>query len=539
MITNHIHQLGTLEVAYYVTLAALALKVLPFFWRRFFSSEKKLPPPPLQGPASESWLFGLHQYISNSPDVGAMHEQWAEEYGPAFIIPGLFGSKKVMIRDPKAVAHFYSKETYGYVQTRLAKVFIETLFGRGLLWAEGDSHKRQRKALSPAFSNAAIRRLTSVFYDSAYKTKEAWDARLEAESDTVIDVQAWMNHIALDSIGIAGFGHDFGSLNGTQSAVSNAFNSLGSEDVSYLSNIVVLLSPAFPALLKLPTSRNEMIRNLKKSLSDIADELLKRTRQEKGGEVGAETAQEKSIIGMLIKAENNGVSQEEIVAQMNVLLLAGYETTSISLTWALIELSRQPEKQERLRNELASFRADDPSWDDLMNGLPYLDAVTHEILRLHPPVGETTRVAAEDDILPFAKPVTLSSGETVSSLVIPKGTVVGVPIRAMNRSEAFWGEDAKTFVPERWLDEDKMGGAKDISGHKHILTFSDGPRICLGRAIALTEFKSVLSVLIRNYRFELPEGPKTIIERHRSILPRPKVAGQQGALVPLRIQRVE
>ncbi|TFK64015.1 hypothetical protein BDN72DRAFT_826037 [Pluteus cervinus] len=84
-----------------------------------------------------------------------------------------------------------------------------------------------------------------------------------------------------------------------------------------------------------------------------------------------------------------------------------------------------------------------------------------------------------------------------------------------------------------------MDGAKDISGYKHMLSFSDGPRVCLGRAIALTEFKSVLSVLIRNYRFELPEGPKTVIKRHRSILPRPKVAGQKGASVPLRIQRVE
>ncbi|TFK58330.1 hypothetical protein BDN72DRAFT_736312, partial [Pluteus cervinus] len=72
----------------------------------------------LQGPVSESWLFGLHQDLSNSPDVGAMYEQWAEEYGPAFVVPRLFGSKKVMIRDPKAVANFYSKESYGYIHTR-------------------------------------------------------------------------------------------------------------------------------------------------------------------------------------------------------------------------------------------------------------------------------------------------------------------------------------------------------------------------------------------------------------------------------------
>uniref|UniRef100_P9WEJ0 Cytochrome P450 monooxygenase claO n=1 Tax=Ampulloclitocybe clavipes TaxID=56467 RepID=CLAO_AMPCV len=502
---------------------------------------------PLRGPANKSLLFGLTRYINvEADDSGAVYESWAAEYGPAFRVPGVLGSHRIVICDAKAIAHFYSKETFGYVQSPRARSTIKNIVGRGLLWSEGESHRRQRKALSPAFSNAAIRRLTSVFFDSSYKMKAAWDSILETNPDnTVIDVQKWMNHISLDSIGIAGFSHDFGSLDGKHSDVAAVFDSFGSINPSYFSMVIFLLALVFPILLKLPTNRNLLVLKLRERTSEIADVLLERTRKEKEGRTG--TVEEKSIIGLLIKAESAEtelhMSQEEIVAQMNVLLLAGYETTSSKtfLTWALIELSKNPEKQAKLREELLSqYTTTDPTWEQLANGLPYLDSVVHEILRLHPPVGETFRVAAEDDIIPLSRPLVTLSGQTVSSIAIGKGTMVGVPIRCMNRSEVLWGKDAKEFRPERWL-EPGFGENNEVQGHRHLLTFIDGPRTCLGRGFALAEFKAVLSVLIRKYAFEFPGpgGAVPKIEKHRSILPRPKVEGQDGAKVPLRVRRVE
>ena len=76
----------------------------------------------------------------------------------------------------------------------------------------------------------------------------------------------------------------------------------------------------------------------------------------------------------------------------------------------------------------------------------------------------------------------------MDSLVIPKGTILNSPIIFTNRNEKLWGPDAKSFVPERWLEE-KSQVPKDIQGHRHLLTFSDGPRMCLGRGFALAEFK--------------------------------------------------
>ncbi|KAG6861078.1 hypothetical protein C0995_004176 [Termitomyces sp. Mi166 len=475
---------------------SLSLWLVSRLLRYLLSRRRRVQTTPLRGPPSQSLLFGLTRVIRESDDASLLTEQWVSEYGSAFCVPGALGSTRIVIVDPKAVSHFYLKESFGYVKTSLSKSFIEQLFGRGLLWAEGESHRRQRKALSPAFSNSAIRRLTSVFYDSSYKLKANWDVMLESSSGdgAIIDVQKWMNHVSLDSIGIAGFGHDFGSLDG-----------------------------------KIPTSDNRQWAELHNAMRKIADDLLERTREEGEGLLG-EKMEEKSIIGLLIKAENTNsqlrMSQEEVLAQDMKLR-----------RWALIELARKPEKQHKLREELSRFSTADPTWEQLVSELPYLDSIAHEVLRLHPPVTDTNRVAAEDDIIPLSTPVVTATGETVSSIVVRKGTIVNAPIRTINQSAAFWGPNAKEFEPERWLDESDIP-AKQFQGHRHILTFSDGPRICLGRHFALAEFKAALSVLIRNYVFELLDGPETKIEKHRSVLSRPKVAGQIGAKVPMKVKRV-
>ena len=98
--------------------------------------------------------------------------------------------------------------------------------------------------------------------------------------------------------------------------------------------------------------------------------------------------------------------------------------------------------------------------------------------------------------MPFSTPVTTAAGEKITTLSVRKGTVITSPISYINRAEEFWGPNAKEFEPERWLETDKFSRAREIQGHKHILTFSDGPRMCLGKNLALAEFKvSYLTVL--------------------------------------------
>ncbi|KZO95673.1 cytochrome P450 [Calocera viscosa TUFC12733] len=505
---------------------------------------------PLRGPVPASWLWGFQRQMFMG-DSAAMVEEWVGEYGAVFQIPGSLGSKRVVIADPKAVAHFYAHETFTYQQNPFARHFLAALFGRGILWAEGESHKRQRKILTPAFSNQAIKELTPVFYDSVYKAKTVWDALLDASTtgDIVIDVQNWMNRISLDSIGIAGFSHDFRSLAGEKPEVAEAFESFGKFKPSKLFQIIMVFAQFFPILLNIPTGRQARLKSLDQSMTKISDQLLNEGRKA-GDDVGDAAKTKRSLIGTLIKAEKTErtdssdaglyLQPEEVLAQMKTLVLAGYETTSISLTWALIELSLHVDKQTKLREELAQLGTD-ATYDQLNNAtLPYLDGVVREVLRLHPPLTETNRMAAVNDVVPLANPITNAKGQQMDRLTIAAKTPVLIPIKAINRSKELWGPDAWEFVPERWIGEEGLKGrrALEVQGWGHILTFVDGPRTCLGRGFAIAEFKAVLSTLIRNFSFAPRDADGIKLGRARTLLPRPKLEGEEGIRMPLRIRRI-
>jgi cytochrome P450 len=83
-----------------------------------------------------------------------------------------------------------------------------------------------------------------------------------------------------------------------------------------------------------------------------------------------------------------------------------------------------------------------------------------------------------DDTLPLGTPVTLADGSVVDRLHVPAGTKLAVPITVVNRLRSLWGEDAWEFKPERWADGGAgiPAAAKDIQGHRHLLTFINGPK---------------------------------------------------------------
>ena len=147
-----------------------------------------------------------------------------------------------------------------------------------------------------------------------------------------------------------------------------------------------------------------------------------------------------------------------------------------------------------------------------MYGLPYLDAFTSEVLRLHSPFIALTRVvssvllgpslhfvtitqANEDDIIPLTHPIQTASGEMTDHVFVSKGTLIRLPITAVNTSRMLWGDDAREFKPQRWLDDRMSEGgqrvrATEIEGYRHLLTFGGyGPRTCPGRQFSVVQFK--------------------------------------------------
>jgi cytochrome P450 len=326
----------------------------------------------------------------------------------------------------------------------------------------------------------------------------------------------------------------------------DTFNELTEAGGSFLTVLIILLSPTFPFLFSLPTKRRRIINRLNSACGVLARRLLADGRTEKDIDKG-----DRSIMGLLIQAERpvgGGMTEDQVIAQMKTLMVAGYETTSATMTWMLIELCRQPELQAQLRKELLqTYPSSDPTYEDLagQTALPLLDAVVHETLRLHPALTDTPRKAIKDDVLPLSTPITLPDGTTTDRVFIAKGQAVTVPLLAINQSAAFWGEDAKKFRPSRWIEGmsgengAKGGRAQEILAYRHIMTFIDGPKTCLGKSFAVLEMKAVLSILIRKYVFDLPNGPETKIGKQAAIIVRPKVEGEKGARVPMKIRRVE
>ena len=136
-----------------------------------------------------------------------------------------------------------------------------------------------------------------------------------------------------------------------------------------------------------------------------------------------------------------------------------------------------------------------------MNALPYLNAFTFKLLRVCSTFTELTREVSThvlhsllklfhlpclqvnvDDTLPLTQLVHTASGELVNSIFVMKGTLVHIPVIAINMSEELWESDAGKFDPKWWLVN---GGHKsgEIQGYKHLLTFGNGPRSCNGEEL--------------------------------------------------------
>ena len=130
-----------------------------------------------------------------------------------------------------------------------------------------------------------------------------------------------------------------------------------------------------------------------------------------------------------------GICRLTYFLEIPTFLIAGHETTSTALTWALFGLGVNLEAQRKLREELLTLNTDLPTTDDLKT-LKYLDMVVREALRLWSPISSSKRVAVKDVLLP------LRDGGFVK---LNKGDEVRIPIHPMNTAKDVWGEDAAKF----------------------------------------------------------------------------------------------
>lgn len=116
------HYWGVFDVVVVCAVTWVVLQLIRTSYQGFRTT-------PLQGPPSESFLYGVGKHIRSARDAGALYEAWAEEYGPVYAAPSTLGNKRIILCDPKAIAHFHSKESRTYIQTPFNKKSFAILVG--------------------------------------------------------------------------------------------------------------------------------------------------------------------------------------------------------------------------------------------------------------------------------------------------------------------------------------------------------------------------------------------------------------------------
>ncbi|KAF7986221.1 hypothetical protein HWV62_38664 [Athelia sp. TMB] len=489
------------------------------------------------GPKSSSLIWGEEWKLYHDAP-GALYANIHKEFGKVVKFTGAFGHQMLSISDPRAISFIVGEGTYLFPKPSGVRAWFKALLGEGILWVEGkEAHEKQRRVLKPALNPQSVRELTSIFYEVGAKLAAQWTQEIDrnGSDESEIEVTYWAGRFALDAIGMAAFSYDFNCLSGEPSALADSLDGLTNNENSLSSFYMRALFWIFPPILKIG-SKGSMIRQVRSVLGDIANQLWRDAKIAGANDKTFMSIMRKGFANMYIQqcsrsfsvnAESDASSQhmteEEIASQLRSVIQAAYEPVSATIAWTLYELSINPKLQEELREELAT--AGDPTFDELKNEFPILDAVLKEVLRIHPPILENHHQADETITLPLSEPL---PGTTDMHLIIPKGTILEIPLNIIQRDPLVWGPDADLFRPRRWLE-------RESGGHRRqdLFAFSDGPRQCMGREFASAEIKALTVTLLRQFSFSCYHD----IEAFQSFVIRPRIKGQGASSLPLLVRK--
>ncbi|KAI0258648.1 cytochrome P450 [Gloeopeniophorella convolvens] len=535
----------------YVPAVALSLTVYVLYLvARKILAYHSAPIRDLPSPKSVHWLTGSHERDVWEPDSQDNQLKWTEEYGPVFRYFSWFNMRRVLTTDSRALNHILNAPEFE--KTDDARELLGDVLGQGLLFVEGAKHRKQRKIMGPAFGLPQIKEFSRLFVEKANEFRDTLATQVTQSSgpdgSLELDVYLWLNKITLDIIGQAGFNYSFDSLH--QEGSHEMTEGFRQSTVFDPSSFKFMLPMLFPPARLIPTDRSRAMASTLRSISVIGRELIQRRKVEilataesdAKGAVEKRTIQGRDLLSLLIKAnmasdipDSARMGDEEILSQVPTFLIAGHETTSTAVVWALVALGSNPEVHTKLKVEARAFYTDSPTMDEL-NGMTYLDYVTRETLRLHAPVSQTERVAREDTVVPLAQPFIDVHGVERREFRMRKGDVVLVPIRTIHRLKSIWGADADEFKPERW--ESIPEAAKAIPGvWSNLLTFINGAHACIGYRFSIIEMKALLFTFVRAFEFEL-QVPASGIICKTMIVGRPFLASDpdKGPQLPVTVR---
>ncbi|KAK3324028.1 cytochrome P450 3A5 [Cercophora scortea] len=455
----------------------------------------------IPGPTNNFPLIGQMKNLLTADSPSSLYVEWGNRWPDAPFIRhlGLANMELLLVNTVEAHKEVFQTHAYDFIKPEFMYRYVADISGRGLLFSEGEEHKRQRRSLGGLFSIPNLKRILPVFQEKAGDLSAMFDREIGGNSKATVEVQDAFSKLTMDVVGVTILGVHLGNLNHTDPQMDflKCFDRALNQPP--LGALISFINTVVPIRRWLPIEAN---RGFERATREVRRMLLECVRQrshdldeaarKKEAFVSANLASGgRDLLTMMIEDRNKfrattdeaPLTDEETVEHILNFLSAGHETTSGALTWAAFALATHPKVQDKLRLEITTLLSTttSPSYTDL-ESLRYLHNFCREVLRLYAPAFSTYRQAARDLV--------------ICGQHIPKGTpLVGIML-VTNLSERVWGADVTSFVPERW-EEDRSPYA--------FSTFMHGPRICVGKNYALLEFKAMLVEVLMKFRFGMTD----------------------------------
>ncbi|MBV9077532.1 MAG: cytochrome P450 [Methylobacteriaceae bacterium] len=423
-------------------------------------------PRPLREPPD---LFGFLRGARANP-----LETWTEAHfeQPILAGRGVLG-RVTVLSDPAAIRHVLVENARNYRKDDLQRRVLAPGLGNGLLTAEGDEWRRQRRAMASLFTPRQVAAFAPAMDDAALKLVRRWRRRGEGSR---LDVAAEMTRVTLDvlerTIFTQGLARDPDALG---RVITRYFDAIGPVDPLDVFGLPEWL-PRIGRLRARPALR---------FFEEIVDELIA-TRREL---VASGRPAPRDLLTLLLEARDpetgDPLSEIEVKANIVTFIGAGHETTANALSWSIYLLGQDRVVRERVEAEVDEALAS-ASAAEALDRLVLTRAVVDEAVRLYPPAPFMSRAAIGDD--------------RIGPYRIPAGSLVMIAPYVLHRHRRLW-DRPDAFDPERFLP-----GRRESIDRFAYLPFGAGPRVCIGASFSLTEATIVLARVVQGTRLELEPG---------------------------------
>jgi len=425
----------------------------------------------------------FHFFLEARRDPLAMLSWAAREYGDVARMEAWPLFTVHLLTHPDHIKHVLQDNNRNYWKGALIGR-VKPLIGEGLFTSEGDFWRRQRRLAQPAFHRQRVESFAALMSAAGARMVEDWETA--AATGTPIDLMEHTSRAALRIVGQALFGID----------LIGAAAEVGRNVLTALAFVSDEVFQIFPSPLIVPTPRNRRFRRARGALDRVVLDIIERRRRDgAGGD---------DLLAMMMEARDaetgEGMSDRQLRDEVMTFILAGHETTAVTLAWACLLLAQHPDVGAQVRGEVSSVLAGRaPTLADLPH-LALTRRVIDETLRLYPPVAAIAREAyGPDEIDGYAIPA--KSGVMMSPYVT-------------HRHPAFW-PDPERFDPERFTPENSATRPRFA-----YFPFSGGPRLCIGNEFALMEAQILLATIAQRFRVEV--APGHTVQQEIRITLRPK-----------------